>query len=381
VSVVLVVLIGVVALILAARSARRAWSDRRSLEEHHKALGTLGEIAHHQDPSTPVSFDQPPRFHVRVVSPDEVPPPSEPPRRPPVVKPWVVFEPEAGAERAAGAEPPVAAPPPSAVAPPPSTAVQRPSTDGRPSTPAPDWTAPAPAPRLSFGHAGEDPEAITWEPPPLVPASGPVPTPIKPPPTPPEVAAALVAETVSAPVAARRGGHARQPSGARRALLAAVGAVAAAIVVVALALAMTGGSPDRRAGLAGSRAAPLTTSTLPPVASSPPPPAAVLVASDNQGATFSLSSQVRIELVPSSNCWVQVRLGSATGSVVYEGLLRPGQPYPLPGTGPVWLRLGNPPGVSVVVNGTPLQAPLPSTSQPYNLEFQPASASGTSTSG
>jgi hypothetical protein len=336
VSFALVVLIGVVAILLAARSARRAWSDRRSLEAHHKTLGTLGEIAHHQDPAIPASGDQPsPRFHVRVVSPDEPRPAPEPAPRPSAPKPSVVPEPP----------------------------------------------MPGQQPRVSMGGTGEHLPAISGDLPALVPASGPVPLPSKPAPTPPETAAALVAGTVGAPVPARGRRHVRHSPTPHRALLVALGAVAAAIVVVGVALTVTGGESVRRGGRLGAATATVTPSTTPPAATSPQAPAAVLVSSDNQGATFSLSSQVQIELVPTSNCWVQVRQGSATGPVVYEGLLRPGQPYPLPGAGPVWLRLGNPPGVSVVVNGVPLQAPLPSTSQPYNLEFQLASAGRPATSG
>jgi hypothetical protein len=348
----LVVLIGAVAIVLAGRSARRAWSDRRSLEEHHRTLGTLGEIAQHQDPTIPASIDRSPRYHVRVVpSSDRQPPDQQPP------------DPQPADEQPADPQPPRLAPRRPLVIP------EQPVTGLTP-RPVPDAT-------------GEHPPVAPPDLPTLVPVTGPgpVPMPTKPAPTPPEVAAALVAETVDAPVPARGRRHARRSPAPRRALIAALGAVAAAIVVVAVALVSTGGGSARRGP--GSETAPRasTPTTAPQLTPPSTVPAAVLVASDNQGATFSLTSQVQIELVPTSNCWVQVREGSATGPVLYEGLLRPGQPYPLPGTGPFWLRLGNPPGVSVVVNGVPLQAPLPNTAQPYNLEFQLATATRPATSG
>ncbi len=312
-SLVLVVAIGVVALALTAGSLRRAWSDRRSLERHHKTLDTLGEIAHDQDPRIPASPDHEPHFHVRVIRPEEARSPAEPSPGLPTIKPWIV---------------------------------------------------PGHLTGPSSEHAGDVPAA-------------PLPVPAKPPPSPPEVAAALVAQTVNAPVAPRRTRYARRRRHPSKPVLAAAGTVAAAIVAVVLALVLTGRSPTHRVA-AGSSSPPstaATTSTAPPAAASPPrPPPPVLVASDQTGATFSVASQFQIQLVPSSTCWVQVRTGSAAGPVVYEGILQPGQPYPLPATGPVWLRLGNPPGVSVVVNGTPLQGPLPSTAQPYNLQFQVAAA-------
>jgi hypothetical protein len=333
----LVALIGAVAIALAARSARRAWSDRRSLEEHHRTLGTLGEIAHHQDPTTPASIDRSPRYHVRVVPPDGQPADQQPTDQQPTDQ-----------------QPPRLAP-------------RRPLV-------IPEQPVAGRAPRSVSDTSGEHPPLAPPDLPTLVPVTGPVLLPTRPAPTPPEVPAALVAETVDAPVPARRPRHARRSSAPRRWIMAALGAVAAAIVVVAVALASTGGGSARHGSGSGTAALPSTPTTAPTLAPPPTVPAAVLVASDNQGATFSLSSQVQIELVPTSNCWIQVRQGSATGPVLYEGLLRPGQPYPLPGTGPLWLRLGNPPGVSVVVNGVPLQTPMPSTAQPYNLEFRLATA-------
>jgi hypothetical protein len=115
--------------------------------------------------------------------------------------------------------------------------------------------------------------------------------------------------------------------------------------------------------------APVTTTptTAAPVASP------VLLASNSQGARYSVAPSAAFTLVPTSSCWVQVRTGTANGPVVFQGTMHVGDRLPLPTNTPVWLRLGNPPGVSIVVNGTPLHLVTPNVPQPYNLEFQPAS--------
>jgi hypothetical protein len=156
------------------------------------------------------------------------------------------------------------------------------------------------------------------------------------------------------------------------------GAGVAAVIALVLGLVVVLGG---RSGRATHRLAPVAkpapqqpgpATTLPPVVSSP----VELISSDSQGATFSLTSSASIELVSSARCWVEVRAGDATGQVTYTATMMPGDRHALPVGGTVWVRLGNPPGVSIVINGTPLQAPIPSTAQPYNLQFQPARTGG-----
>jgi hypothetical protein len=61
------------------------------------------------------------------------------------------------------------------------------------------------------------------------------------------------------------------------------------------------------------------------------------------------------------NSWLWVRSGSATGPTVYEGTLLQGKTLPVNlRSGPVWIRVGDPPSIDVrlggkVVQGLPTQ--------------------------
>ena len=126
--------------------------------------------------------------------------------------------------------------------------------------------------------------------------------------------------------------------------LVVVGALAA--VVVAVAVWQLGGSSGTKQG-----APPTTTPTTLPTkpkkkhhrhVSTPLPTRAVLVAS--RGSS-----------------WLWVRSGSASGPTLYEGTLLQGKTLPVKLTsGPVWIRIGDPPNVDVhlggkLVHGLPTQ--------------------------
>ncbi len=58
-----------IAVVLMARSARRARKDRHSLRAYHRVLDTLGDVAHVQDSATPPGPDPASvRAHVRVIA-------------------------------------------------------------------------------------------------------------------------------------------------------------------------------------------------------------------------------------------------------------------------------------------------------------------------
>jgi hypothetical protein len=149
-------------------------------------------------------------------------------------------------------------------------------------------------------------------------------------------------------------------------LLVAVGA----ITIVATAT-RSGGHHPRLPATEAAPATPAPTVTSPTTVA--PKASAVLIDSNSQGARYSVQpSAASIELVATSRCWVQVRTGSAVGPVTFQATMHVGDHLPLPTTGAVWLRLGNPPGVSIVVDGTPLHLVTSSVAQPYNLELQPS---------
>ena len=63
--------------------------------------------------------------------------------------------------------------------------------------------------------------------------------------------------------------------------------------------------------------------------------------------------------------WLQVRSGSASGALLYQNTLQQGQTLPLKLTsGPVWIRIGNPPGLDIRLGGRLLTG-LPT--QPGNV--------------
>jgi hypothetical protein len=69
----------------------------------------------------------------------------------------------------------------------------------------------------------------------------------------------------------------------------------------------------------------------------------------------------------SGPCWIEVKANSALGQVIYEGTLGKGQESSV--TGPAWIRLGDPPFVTVTVNGTSMHVPGATTAVPLDLQF------------
>jgi hypothetical protein len=100
----------------------------------------------------------------------------------------------------------------------------------------------------------------------------------------------------------------------------------------------------------------------------------VLVTSDSQQAQYSVQrSSVDLELDVVASCWVEIRTGSDSGPVVFAGTLKPGARRRIPTgatAGGVAVRLGNPGGVAVSMDGAPLAVPHPAATQPFTLSFQ-----------
>ena len=71
------------------------------------------------------------------------------------------------------------------------------------------------------------------------------------------------------------------------------------------------------------------------------------------------------------SCWLEARRGSASGALLAERTLAPGQAVHLHGRR-VWLRLGDPTSVRLRVNGKTLQTTYPA--QPINLLVTPHGA-------
>ena len=220
--------------------------------------------------------------------------------------------------------------------------------------------------------AASPPSTLTTAPlAPLVPA---------PPERPGDVVEAIAAPRVSPPqgqiqtglarpVAAQGSGPPRRRPALRRRRTAAQTVLAAAVLVVGAIVALF-------AGLGGShphpgRALRSPGPTTPPLSVAVPAvqaPAVSLVSADAQTASYEVQGTASIKLVGAARCWVEIREGAASGQVVYQGVLGPGQIETA--TGPAWLRIGDPPAVSVTVNGTPLTPPAIAKGQPYDFVVQ-----------
>lgn len=118
--------------------------------------------------------------------------------------------------------------------------------------------------------------------------------------------------------------------------------------IVALAVILGGQSPSQptahtQTGSQGHTGTTTPAHTGPPSAQTPPPPTTT---------TFH-----GVGLVTSGgSCWIQVRQGSSTGKLLYQGTVHPGNPLRW-AVMPVWIRMGAPQYVRLKVNGNPI-APL-----------------------
>ena len=84
--------------------------------------------------------------------------------------------------------------------------------------------------------------------------------------------------------------------------------------------------------------------------------------------TYQLHSKTASIVVKATGpCWVEVRVGGPAGQVVTEETLQAGQQAKV--TGPAWIRLGDPPYASVLVDGTPTTIPGSKYGVPLNLDF------------
>jgi hypothetical protein len=121
------------------------------------------------------------------------------------------------------------------------------------------------------------------------------------------------------------------------------------------------------------------TTTMPPAPSAPPTagpvepepveaPVALVQAEGDTWQYLVSRPGSTVSLVAGERCWLEVRSG-ASGPVLFEGVLEAGDRQELAIDGPVWLRIGNPPGVEVAVDGAVL-GDLPAESVPINVDLQ-----------
>jgi hypothetical protein len=83
-------------------------------------------------------------------------------------------------------------------------------------------------------------------------------------------------------------------------------------------------------------------------------------------ATYTANAPaLQLLVLTSGACWLELREGSASGPVIYEGTLVPGASHAFRAVGSIWLRLGDPARVRLSINGTPVA--LPAAANPFDV--------------
>jgi hypothetical protein len=158
---------------------------------------------------------------------------------------------------------------------------------------------------------------------------------------------------------------------------AGVAALVALGAALALHLDHRAGGPRRPAPSASAptHRSPSTHRARPaPPTTARPQSSVVPVSKEPSGAVYAVGSlPVNVSLVASGRCWVEVRSGSGTGPIVFEGTINPGGSQSFGDGAGLWMRFGNPAGVEVRSDGTVLA--MPSVAAPYNLTIEGPSSS------
>ncbi len=88
-------------------------------------------------------------------------------------------------------------------------------------------------------------------------------------------------------------------------------------------------------------------------------------------ATYTVdAASLEVAVVTSAPCWIELRDRSAVGAVIYEGTLQAGASQSFPYAGPMWMRLGDPSGVRLSIDGSPVT--LPAAGSPFDVTVIPA---------
>lgn len=109
------------------------------------------------------------------------------------------------------------------------------------------------------------------------------------------------------------------------------------------------GSPVRNASMAESkddRGVPSESAGRPPLASA--------VAPDELGSVQAKEPGVQVAIVARDHCWVRIR---SDGTLLYQGILRPGETHTWHAPNALDVRVGNAGAISITVNGRDLGVP------------------------
>jgi helix-turn-helix protein/uncharacterized protein DUF4115 len=128
--------------------------------------------------------------------------------------------------------------------------------------------------------------------------------------------------------------------------------VSARVLVVPLVLLAVGVVAWRLAAGSGGSSGPTRTAFAP---TAPRVPVTTAAASQPKVATTPKRAQIAF-VASRGSCWLSVRLGSATGRVLYEQTLQPGRRAQFAGTH-LWIRIGAPWNLDATVDGKRVQLP------------------------
>lgn len=153
---------------------------------------------------------------------------------------------------------------------------------------------------------------------------------------------------------------------------AAIGAGTVVVVIAAVAMAGLGdhggahaAPPKTPTPSVRRRApAPTTTTRTPPTVA--PARVARVVSRSTGGATVSVHSPFRMTLHATGTCWVEIT--DSTGRSLFTGTLRSGQNQLIPSRGPIVVRLGYTPAITIAVDGVDLD--LSGLAQTTSINFQ-----------
>jgi cytoskeleton protein RodZ len=130
-----------------------------------------------------------------------------------------------------------------------------------------------------------------------------------------------------------------------RPLLAVLAIVAIVGVVAAIAAWQLGGS----SGTGTKQGTPPSTSV--PTTTTPHHTTPKKTAHKKHHVTAALPTQA-VLVASRGNCWLAIHAGSRTGALIYEGTLAQGRKLPVKlSSGPVWMTVGNPPALDVLLGG------------------------------
>jgi hypothetical protein len=205
---------------------------------------------------------------------------------------------------------------------------------------------------------------------PTTPPTAPAPRPLRPAAPRPVASGRSVATQVGSLAGAR----------ARRSRRIVVGAsaVIALAVIAGVALAVSGGH-GRRPEPPRTGSAAFAPSTVRPKLSSPTttlslPAAPAPLTPTSTGisqATYTVGAPtVVISLSATNTCWVELRASSASGAVLYQGVMTAGMARSFAAPG-LWVRIGYPEGVNLEIDGSAVS--LPASGSPFNVTVVGAS--------